>query len=91
MKYWIEQLKVNIGVDEKLCIAIAGNKVDSPEKDRKVPTQMGEEIANINGALFNETSARTGENVNTLFIKASKKLFFLFIYFFYLIFLIFFI
>eukprot|EP01091_Cochliopodium_minus_P002355 TRINITY_DN1221_c0_g1_i1.p1 TRINITY_DN1221_c0_g1~~TRINITY_DN1221_c0_g1_i1.p1 ORF type:complete len:210 (-),score=53.61 TRINITY_DN1221_c0_g1_i1:108-737(-) len=72
LKYWIDQLRVNIGVDEKLCIAIAGNKSDSSEKDRKVPTQMGEEIANINGALFSETSARTGDNVNSLFIKATK-------------------
>jgi len=72
LKFWIEQLKENTSIDEKLCIAVAGNKADSSEKDRKVPTAMGQEIASLNGALFSETSARTGENVNELFIKATK-------------------
>ena len=42
-------------------VLIIGNKIDSP--DRQVTKQQGQEYAEMIGALFFETSAKTGQNV----------------------------
>lgn len=63
--------------NENIIIALAGNKLDlvteSPDK-RAIPTADAEQYAKEAGLLFFETSAKTAENVQSLFTAIAKKL-----------------
>ena len=68
-KLWINE--VMIKGDTKVIILV-GNKVDLDTK-RKVEQTEALEYANQNNLLFAETSAKSGENVEDIFIKVIKK------------------
>lgn len=68
-KLWINE--VMIKGDAKVIILV-GNKVDLDTK-RKVEQTEALEYANQNNLLFAETSAKSGENVEDIFIKVIKK------------------
>lgn len=70
-KGWINELKSVHSND--IIIALAGNKNDLEEK-RAVDRELAESFANSNNILFIETSAKTGHNVNELFLRIAKKL-----------------
>ncbi|GAW79108.1 ras-related protein Rab-5C [Plasmodium gonderi] len=70
-KGWIHELKSVHSND--IIIALAGNKNDL-EKNRVVDRELAESFANSNNILFIETSAKTGQNVNELFLRIAKKL-----------------
>lgn len=70
-KGWINELKSVHSSD--IIIALAGNKNDL-EKKRVVDRELAEAFANSNNILFIETSAKTGYNVNELFLRIAKKL-----------------
>lgn len=57
---------------EKICIAIFGNKMDLEEL-REVQTEEGSNYAKEIGAIFGETSAKTADNIEDLFIDISKS------------------
>ncbi len=52
-----------------IVLAIVGNKLDLRDKERLIPTEEARGYADILGALFSETSAKTGENVTQLFTE----------------------
>jgi small GTP-binding protein len=52
-------------------VTLVGNKIDLP---RQIDKKAGEKLAKAMGADFIETSAKTGENVETAFANLSKKL-----------------
>lgn len=66
--YWRNELKES---GEDLVIAVVGNKVDVV-KEREISTESGRVLAESLGALFEETSAVTGANVESIFFKAAK-------------------
>ncbi|CRH03077.1 ras-related protein Rab-5C, putative [Plasmodium relictum] len=70
-KGWINELKSVHSND--IIIALAGNKNDL-EDNRVVDRELAESFANSNNILFIETSAKTGQNVNELFLRIAKKL-----------------
>jgi GTPase SAR1 family protein len=69
----LKDLKTNSSPDIK--IFLIGNKCDL-EKQRVIKKESGEQIKNnYELDFFMETSAKTGMNVEELFVKAAKLLF----------------
>lgn len=68
---WIEQVREERGVD--VVIALVGNKVDL-EDERQVSLEDGQAKADEAGALFSETSAKTGKTVKDLFKQLASAL-----------------
>ena len=71
VKTWVENARSMRG--EEVVLFIAGNKSDLAEQ-RAVSEEDGEKLADELGASFFETSAKSGENVKTLFDDLAKKL-----------------
>jgi small GTP-binding protein len=59
-----------IGVAPEAAVILVANKVD--RKDRAVPTEAGEMFSQWRNLDYIETSAKTGENVEQMFIKSVK-------------------
>jgi len=70
-KTWIEELQRQGSAD--IVIGLAGNKMDLDSK-REVPKNEAQSYAQDNNCIFFETSAKTGENVNSIFTQIAKKL-----------------
>lgn len=68
---WIIELKNNN--EDGWKIVIVGNKCDL-EKNRAVSYEEGQEVANENDALFFETSAKSGQNVQNVFDSLITKI-----------------
>ena len=67
---WIKELKSMSSPDIKLMLI--GNKIDLIE-NRKVDYNEGKNLANEYGFhFFSETSSKTGENIEKIFIKAAR-------------------
>ena len=72
---WIKELQRQ--ASPGIIIALAGNKTDLAEDDengRQVSYEEGKEYANETGALFFETSAKTGDGVQELFTEIGPSL-----------------
>ncbi|PIK40011.1 putative ras-related protein [Apostichopus japonicus] len=65
VRVWVRELQRH--GPEKICIAIFGNKMDLEEL-REVQTEEGSNYAKEIGAIFGETSAKTANNIEDLFI-----------------------
>jgi len=70
-KTWIEELQRQGNAD--IVIGLAGNKMDQENK-REVQKEDGKSYAQENSCIFFETSAKTGENVISIFTQIAKKL-----------------
>ncbi|KAJ3447034.1 ras-related protein rab-5c [Anaeramoeba flamelloides] len=70
-KKWIDELK-KLG-DPNVQIAFVANKIDLAE-NQKVSREIGQNFADENGLTFFETSAKTGKNVDKLFLQMLDKL-----------------
>ncbi|KAF7233103.1 hypothetical protein EG68_07935 [Paragonimus skrjabini miyazakii] len=70
-KSWM--CEINANVLSNTLIALVGNKADE-DKDRVVSKVDGERLAKESGALFWETSAKTGTNVDQLFQSIADRL-----------------
>ena len=70
IKNWVSQIKEE--VSEKVTIILVGNKIDD-EKNRKVTTEEGENMAKECGLDFFETSAKSGVNIDSTFNELVKK------------------
>lgn len=62
---WIDDNKIIN--DSNVIIALVGNKIDG--ENRKISFEEGQNIANERNFVFEEVSAKTGENVESLFIN----------------------
>ena len=50
-----------------------GNKIDL-DSSRAVSTEEGEDFANMNGMPFFETSAKSGENIDSIFTNTATEI-----------------
>ena len=70
---WLNDIKTQSNPDIK--IFLVGNKADLEDK-RKISHEEGEKLSNeYKFSYFMETSAKTGFNVQNVFIEAAKKLY----------------
>ena len=65
-KAWIRELQRQ--ADPNIVIALCGNKLDLAAR-RQVSQEEAKKYAEEEGLMWGETSAKTGENVNTVFTE----------------------
>ena len=68
---WLDLIKNS--ASESPHIVLVGNKIDL-EKEREITAEEGEKFAKNNGLLFFESSAKTGKNVDLIFMELVKDL-----------------
>ena len=71
IKYWIEQIKLNIS-EEDISLVLLGNKCDI--KERVVSQQQGKEMAQELNISYFETSALNGKGINEAFKHLAKEI-----------------
>ena len=79
-RHWVKELHEQANRD--ITIALVGNKLDLVEDDsaedgetlRKVSVEEGQSLADEEGLLFFGTSAKTGNNVNEVFVGIGSKI-----------------
>ena len=72
LKLWFNDAKENISPDTEMIVV--GNKIDLKEK-RQVSFELLKEFGEKHNIDVFETSAKTGEGVEEIFIELTKKLF----------------
>mmetsp|Transcript_15262 Transcript_15262/g.23110 ORF Transcript_15262/g.23110 Transcript_15262/m.23110 type:complete len:199 (-) Transcript_15262:113-709(-) len=70
-KTWIQELQRQGAAD--IVIGLAGNKLDLSTQ-RKIESKEAKSFADENGCIFFETSAKTGVNVQEIFVAIAQKL-----------------
>ncbi|SCU88229.1 LADA_0E08944g1_1 [Lachancea dasiensis] len=73
-RHWVKELHEQASRD--IIIALVGNKLDIIENggERKVAREEAENLAQQEGLLFFETSAKSGSNVNEVFLGIGQKI-----------------
>lgn len=78
-RHWVKELHEQASKD--ITIALVGNKYDlvaaeneSDESLRKVSVEEGQALAEEEGLLFFETSAKSSHNVNDVFVAIGSKI-----------------
>ncbi|KAJ5075725.1 ras and ef-hand domain-containing protein [Anaeramoeba ignava] len=69
---WIDEM-ISLSSQNNVLIAIVGNKTDLHEF-RSVSVEEGDDFGKQNHFLFFETSAKTGDGVDEVFLKIAQKL-----------------
>lgn len=73
-RHWVKELHEQ--ASKGIIIALVGNKIDVLEngEERKVAREEAERLAEEESLLYFETSAKTGENVNEVFLAIAEKI-----------------
>jgi small GTP-binding protein len=68
-KVCLEEVKKNC--DENVVLMLIGNKIDLEDK-REVSRETAEKFANQHNMIYEETSAKTGKNIDNIFINLTQ-------------------
>ncbi|KAN0011643.1 hypothetical protein ACTFIU_011221 [Dictyostelium citrinum] len=71
LKRWVSELQKH--ASPNLILALAGNKVDLPDREVQVD-EVNRYISELGNAIFFETSAASGQNINELFTEICRRL-----------------
>lgn len=72
-RHWVKELHEQ--ASKGIIIALVGNKIDLLEnQDRKVALEEAKSLAQEENLLFFETSAKTGDNINEVFLSIAEKM-----------------
>ncbi|AGO13422.1 AaceriACL084Cp [[Ashbya] aceris (nom. inval.)] len=73
-RHWVKELHEQ--ASKGIVIALVGNKLDLLENGeaRKVSREEAEKLAEEEGLLFFETSAKTGDKINEVFLGIGEKI-----------------
>jgi small GTP-binding protein len=75
VNYWAGQMEQNCNRgDKNYVLALAGNKCDIDDARKQVTMQDSSELAKSLNSVFYETSAKSGQGVNELFMELIKRL-----------------
>lgn len=72
VSYWMNHIKEN--ADSEVEVLLVGNKIDKVN-ERTVCLEEGENLGVKYNVIFSETSAKTGENVESAFTKLIYKIY----------------
>ncbi len=64
--FWINEM-INNNDQDEFVMALAGNKCDIDDPQRKITKGMAESLSQKHNMIQSETSAKTGEGVQELF------------------------
>ena len=72
---WLNDMWKHSGREKNVPVVLLANKVDLREEGAEtVSTEEGQKLADSLGIPFIETSAKSGEGVNTAFEKLGKNI-----------------
>lgn len=71
LKQWMQEVTQKYNEVQTTNIIIVGNKCDLPAK---VPLDVVQKFADDNNAVFFQTSAKTGENIESIFLTLAQGL-----------------
>ncbi|XP_038070396.1 ras-related protein Rab-22A-like [Patiria miniata] len=69
---WIPTIRMR--TDTNMALVVVGNKLDLEETGRVVPSDEARGYADLLNAIFLETSAKTGENVERIIAQLATKI-----------------
>ena len=72
LKFWIDSLNSQLSEDMNLIpVTVIGNKIDLPK--REVNKDIAEDFAQKNGFQYYETSAKTGEGIDSAIKELARR------------------
>ena len=71
VKIWLDD--IHNQCPQNILLVLVGNKIDL-ESERQISYEEGDDFAQKNNMYFFETSAKTGKNIENLFLKSVKTI-----------------
>mmetsp|Transcript_21101 Transcript_21101/g.31061 ORF Transcript_21101/g.31061 Transcript_21101/m.31061 type:complete len:247 (-) Transcript_21101:1290-2030(-) len=74
VKMWTKELRRMVGEEDKISLIIVGNKIDLAKTKRSVNIEDARNYAESVGAMYLETSAKSGFGVEEVFFSVTKRM-----------------